>query len=69
MEICEDSTCVAAILSKAMKASSAAAGHAVTTLWSVCYLFRDQKAQEAVMKANSVTDAEQLFASYAPPQI
>ncbi|KAI4317129.1 hypothetical protein L6164_025029 [Bauhinia variegata] len=54
-EICEDERCVAGILHKVLKVSSVATEHAVTILWSVCYLFRDQKAQEAVTKANGLT--------------
>ncbi|KAI4345118.1 hypothetical protein L6164_012275 [Bauhinia variegata] len=54
-EICEDERCVAGIMNKVLKVSSVATEHAVTILWSVCYLFRDQKAQEAVSKANGLT--------------
>ncbi|KAL1326837.1 hypothetical protein HN51_036958 [Arachis hypogaea] len=68
-EICEDSTCVAAILSKVLKVSSAATEHAVTTLWSVCYLFRDQKAQEAVTKANGLTKILLLMQSNCSPPV
>ncbi|KAE9584222.1 hypothetical protein Lalb_Chr00c34g0408521 [Lupinus albus] len=50
VEICEDPECVAAILNKVMKVSSVATENAVTTLWSVCYLFRDQKAQERLSR-------------------
>ncbi|MED6180730.1 hypothetical protein PIB30_012879 [Stylosanthes scabra] len=69
VEICEDSTCVAAILSKVLKVSSAATEHAVTTLWSVCYLFRDQKAQEAVTKANGLTKILLLMQSNCSPPV
>ncbi|KAF7834175.1 U-box domain-containing protein 27 [Senna tora] len=54
-EICEDANCVAAILQKMLKGSSEATEHAVSILWSVCYVFRDQKAHEAVTKANGLT--------------
>ncbi|XP_057981320.1 U-box domain-containing protein 27-like isoform X1 [Malania oleifera] len=54
-EICEDPKCVGAILQKAMKVSNAATEHAVTILWSICYLFRDQRAHEAVTKSNGLT--------------
>ncbi|XP_022132544.1 U-box domain-containing protein 27-like, partial [Momordica charantia] len=54
-EICEDSACVAAIVQKVLKVSNTATEHAVTTLWSVCYLFRDEKAAEALTKANGLT--------------
>ncbi|XP_038883742.1 U-box domain-containing protein 27 [Benincasa hispida] len=54
-EIGEDSVCVAAIVQKVLKVSNTATEHAVTTLWSVCYLFRDEKAGEALTKANGLT--------------
>lgn len=54
-EIGEDSVCVAAIVQKVLKVSNTATEHAVTTLWSVCYLFRDEKAAEALTKANGLT--------------
>ncbi|MED6213555.1 hypothetical protein PIB30_094504 [Stylosanthes scabra] len=69
VEICDDSTCVAAILSKVLKVSSTATEHAVTTLWSVCYLFRDQKAQEAVTKANGLTKILLLMQSNCSPPV
>ncbi|RDX68673.1 U-box domain-containing protein 27, partial [Mucuna pruriens] len=68
-EICEDSACVAAIVNKVLKVSSVATEHAVTTLWSVCYLFRDQKAQEAVTKANGLTKILLLMQSNCSPQV
>ncbi|CAM8907550.1 unnamed protein product [Rhodiola kirilowii] len=54
-EICDDRTCIPAILAKTMKVSRVATEHAVTILWSVCYLFRDEKAQEAVAMNNGLT--------------
>ncbi|KAK7318468.1 hypothetical protein RJT34_03170 [Clitoria ternatea] len=68
-EICEDAACVAAIVNKVLKVSSVATEHAVTTLWSVCYLFRDQKAQEAVTKANGLTKILLLMQSNCSPQV
>ncbi|KAG5041275.1 hypothetical protein AAZX31_05G177000 [Glycine max] len=68
-EICEDSACVSAIVNKVLKVSSVATEHAVTTLWSVCYLFRDQKAQEAVTKANGLTKILLLMQSNCSPQV
>ncbi|OIW18174.1 hypothetical protein TanjilG_31294 [Lupinus angustifolius] len=69
VEICEDPECVAAILNKVMKVSSIATENAVTTLWSVCYLFRDQKAQEAVTKANGLTKILLLMQSNCSPSV
>lgn len=48
VEICHDSLLIQAIVQKVLKVSIGATEHAVTVLWSVCYLFRDQKAVEAV---------------------
>ncbi|XP_034674262.1 U-box domain-containing protein 27-like [Vitis riparia] len=54
--ICEDPICVAAVVQRmSMKLSSSAAEDAVTVLWSVCYLNRDSKAQEAVAKSTGLT--------------
>nr|KYP38820.1 U-box domain-containing protein 27 [Cajanus cajan] len=68
-EICEEAACVAAVLSKVLKVSSAATEHAVTTLWSVCYLFRDRKAQEAVTQANGLTKILLLMQSNCAPHV
>ncbi|KAK7350867.1 hypothetical protein VNO77_09888 [Canavalia gladiata] len=68
-EICEDEACVAAILNKVLKVSSVATEHAMTTLWSVCYLFRDHKAQEAVTQANGLTKILLLMQSNCSPQV
>ncbi|XP_023543245.1 U-box domain-containing protein 27 [Cucurbita pepo subsp. pepo] len=54
-EIGEDSACIAAIVQKVLKVSNTATEHSVTTLWSICYLFRDEKAAEALTKANGLT--------------
>ncbi|KAK7399400.1 hypothetical protein VNO78_10582 [Psophocarpus tetragonolobus] len=67
--ICEDSACVAAMVNKVLKVSSVATEHAVTTLWSVCYLFRDQKAQDAVTTANGLTKILLLMQSNCSPQV
>ena len=54
--ICEDPICVAAVVQRmSMKLSSSAVEDAVTVLWSVCYLNRDSKAQEAVAKSTGLT--------------
>jgi hypothetical protein len=68
-EICEEPSCVAAIVNKVLKVSTVATEHAVTILWSVCYLFRDQKAQESVTKANGLTKILLLMQSNCTPQV
>ncbi|KAF5942452.1 hypothetical protein HYC85_020094 [Camellia sinensis] len=50
-----DESCVAAIVKRLMKMSSAATEHGVVVLWSVCYMSRDQTAQEAAMRSNGLT--------------
>ncbi|CAL0325185.1 unnamed protein product [Lupinus luteus] len=69
VEICEEPECVGAILNKVIKISNVATEHAVTTLWSVCYLFRDQRAQEAVTKANGLTKILLLMQSNCSPSV
>lgn len=68
-EICEDSNCVAAIVQKVLKVSSTVTEHAVTILWSVCYLYRDQTAQDAVAKANGLTKVLLLMQSNCSPSV
>ncbi|KAK8717240.1 hypothetical protein V6N13_044515 [Hibiscus sabdariffa] len=55
VEIWHDSMLVKAIVQKVLKVSNKATEHAVTILWCVCYLFRDEKAQEAVVSSNGMT--------------
>ncbi|KAE8676553.1 U-box domain-containing protein 27 [Hibiscus syriacus] len=55
MEIWHDSILLQAIVQKVLKVSNKATEHAVTVLWCVCYLFRDEKAQEAVVSSNGMT--------------
>lgn len=68
-EIGENSVCVAAIVQKVLKVSNTATEHAVTTLWSVCYLFRDEKAAEALTKANGLTKILVLMQSNCSPPV
>ncbi|XP_010247268.1 PREDICTED: U-box domain-containing protein 28 [Nelumbo nucifera] len=67
--ICEDPICVATIVQKMLKVSSAVTEHAVLILWSVCHLFRDQKAQEAVTKSNGLTKILLLMQSNCSPSV
>ncbi|XP_019090378.1 PREDICTED: U-box domain-containing protein 28-like [Camelina sativa] len=53
-EIC-DGVCVETVVKKLMKVSTAATDHVVTVLWSLCYLFKETKAQDAVIRTNGVT--------------
>lgn len=67
--ICEDEVCVAAIVGKVLKVSNAATEHAVMILWCVCYLFRDQKAQETVANKNGLTKILLLMQSNCSPSV
>ncbi|GMI67181.1 CYS, MET, PRO, and GLY protein 2 [Hibiscus trionum] len=52
-ELRHDSILLQAIVQKVLKVSSKATEHAVTVLWSVCCLFREEKAQEAVVSSSN----------------
>lgn len=54
VEICGNEKCVEAIVKKVLKVSTLATEHSITILWSLCCLFRDQRAQEAVTKSNGM---------------
>ncbi|KAK0604788.1 hypothetical protein LWI29_019500 [Acer saccharum] len=68
-EITIDSALVQAIVHKMLKVSSVSTEHAVTILWSVCYLFRDQRAQEAVTSGNGLTKILLLMQSNCSPAV
>ncbi|KAK9110440.1 hypothetical protein Sjap_018500 [Stephania japonica] len=67
--ICENEICVGAIVQKMMKVSKVATEHATVILWSVCYLFRDQRAQEVVSKSNGLTKLLLLMQSDCSPSV
>ncbi|XVF14937.1 hypothetical protein REPUB_Repub09cG0104200 [Reevesia pubescens] len=69
VEIWHDSILLQAIVQKVLKVSSKATEHAVTILWSVCYLFRDEKAQEAVASSNGMTKFLLLMQSNCSPAV
>ncbi|KAI9108686.1 hypothetical protein K1719_020333 [Acacia pycnantha] len=68
-EISEDPACLPAVLQKVMKISMIATEHAVMILWTLCYLFRDQKAQEVVAMANGFTKFLILMQSNCSPTV
>lgn len=70
-EICENDggDCVKAIVNKVLKVSGAATELAVTILWSLCCLFRDQRAMEAVMKSNGLGKILVLLQSNCSPAV
>lgn len=49
--IVEEASCVAAVVEKLMKGSTAANEHGVALLWSLCYFFSDRKAKEEVLRS------------------
>jgi len=49
--IVEETACVAAVVEKLMKGSTAANEHGVALLWSLCYFFRDRRAKEEVLRS------------------
>ncbi|GAV62786.1 U-box domain-containing protein [Cephalotus follicularis] len=67
--VCEDGSCVQAVVHKVLKVSNAATEHAVTILWSLCYLFGDQRAQEAVTRSNGFTMILLLMQSNCSPAV
>ncbi|KAL1215432.1 U-box domain-containing protein 27 [Cardamine amara subsp. amara] len=69
-EICGgDGECLKTVVKKLMKVSTAATEHAVTVLWSVSYLFKEEKALEAVTSANGVTKILLLLQSNCSPAV
>ncbi|KAJ8551554.1 hypothetical protein K7X08_021569 [Anisodus acutangulus] len=69
IELCNDGDCIQAIVKKVLKVSNEATEHAVTILWSLCYLFRDHKAQESVAKSNGMTKILLLLQSNCSPAV
>lgn len=69
-EICGgDGECLKTVVKKLMKVSTAATEHAVTVLWSVSYLFKEEKALEAVTSTNGVTKILLLLQSNCSPTV
>ncbi|KAG5241959.1 hypothetical protein OIU76_025138 [Salix suchowensis] len=68
-EFCNDTACVEAVMNKVLKVSSGATEHAVMILWSVCYLFRDGDAQDALVKNNGLTKILLLMQSNCSPGV
>ncbi|KDP26130.1 hypothetical protein JCGZ_22231 [Jatropha curcas] len=68
-EMCSDMACIEAVVQKVLKVSVQATEHAVTILWSVCCLFRDGKAREAVTKSNGLAKILLLMQSNCSPAV
>ncbi|XP_065876516.1 U-box domain-containing protein 28-like [Euphorbia lathyris] len=69
MEMCNEVGCVEAVVQKVLKVSAETTEHAVTILWSLCYLFRDVKAKEAVTKSNGLAKLLLLMQSNCSPTV
>lgn len=69
VEICQDAALLNGVVQKMLKVSAATTEHAVTILWTVCYLFRDQTAQEAVSSSNVLTKILLLMQSNCTPAV
>ncbi|KAJ8765379.1 hypothetical protein K2173_012076 [Erythroxylum novogranatense] len=68
-EMCKDEECVEAVVEKMLKVTAGTTEHAVTVLWSVCYLFRDRRAQEVVTRMNGLTKILLLMQSNCSPAV
>lgn len=68
-EICGNEKCVEAILGKMLKVSTLATEYAVTTLWSLCCLFNDKRAQEAAGKSNGMAKILLLLQTSVSPAV
>ncbi|KAK8710024.1 hypothetical protein V6N13_145368 [Hibiscus sabdariffa] len=68
-EIWRDSMLLQAIVKKVLKVSSNATEHAVTILWMICYLFREEEAVEAVVSGNGMTKILLLIQSDCSPAV
>lgn len=68
-EMCRDEACVSAVLRRMLKVSAAATESAVAVLWSLCYLFREEAAAEAVGRSNGVTKILLIMQSNCSPAV
>ncbi|KAJ9170235.1 hypothetical protein P3X46_018359 [Hevea brasiliensis] len=69
VEMCSDMACIEAVVQKVFKVSVEATEHAVTILWSICYLSRDVNAREAVTNSNGLTKILLLMQSNCSPTV
>ncbi|RID71778.1 hypothetical protein BRARA_C03699 [Brassica rapa] len=71
-EICggDGGRCVDGVVRKLLKVSAAATEHAVTILWCLCYVFReDKRAEETVVRCNGVTKLLVVIQSSCSPVV
>ncbi|XP_068658514.1 U-box domain-containing protein 27-like [Aristolochia californica] len=67
--ICEDPTCVPAMVGKILKVSETATERAVVVLWTVCHMFKIRTAQEKVSKSNGMAKILLLMQSNCAPAV
>ncbi|KAJ8769096.1 hypothetical protein K2173_000871 [Erythroxylum novogranatense] len=68
-DMCSDAACLEAVMEKMLKVTAETTERAVTVMWSVCYLFRDRRAQEAVASRNGLTIVLLLMQSNCSPAV
>ena len=71
-EICggDGGRCVDGVVRKLLKVSATATEHAVTILWCLCYVFReDKRAEETVVRCNGVTKLLVVIQSSCSPVV
>ncbi|CAA7053056.1 unnamed protein product [Microthlaspi erraticum] len=71
-EICgsDGGRCVEGVVKKMLKVSTTATEHAVTILWCLCYVFREDKtAEETVERCNGVTKLLVVIQSNCSPMV
>ncbi|ESQ48028.1 hypothetical protein EUTSA_v10020785mg [Eutrema salsugineum] len=71
-EICggDGGRCVEGVVNKVLKVSTTATEHAVTILWCLCYVFReDKKAEVTVERSNGVTKLLVVIQSNCSPMV
>lgn len=69
-EMCENGgECVGGMVRKVMKVSSAATEQAVTALWCICYLFREERAAAVVVEAKGVEKILLVVQSQCPAAV
>ncbi|KGN62142.1 U-box domain-containing protein 27 [Cucumis sativus] len=61
--------CVGRMVRKVMKVSSAATEQAVTALWCICYLYREERAAVAAAEAKGVEKILLLMQSHCPATV
>ncbi|KAG9444356.1 hypothetical protein H6P81_015696 [Aristolochia fimbriata] len=67
--ICEDPSCVPAMVGKILKVSETATERAVVVLWTVCHAFKNRRAQEKVSTSNGMAKILLLMQSNCAPAV